>query len=726
MVSPTEPRHLRKELSFLSLYAIATGTTLGPGLFIVPALAARDAGPAVVLSYVIAAMLVIPAMVSIVELSTAMPRAGGLYYFLDRSLGPLAGTVGGLGTWSALVLKTAFALFGMGAYIRLVVPEAPILAVAMGIALLLGVLNLLGARTVGGVQLMLVLFLLVILVWFVGRGSASVERAAFDGFFDAGFDPIIAAAGLACVSYVGLTKAASVSEEVHNPERNLPRAIFLALLTAAVVYAAAVSVMVGVVGTEGLARTFTPVATAAAAFAGRFGELMICVAALLAFCSVANAGILSASRYPLAMSRDHLVPRPFRRLGRRGTPGYSIGATVAAIVLALLVLHDPGRIAKLASAFQLLTFGLACLAVIVMRHSGLDSYDPGFRSPLYPWLQIVGIIAPFWIITEMGWLPVLFSGGLVAAGIGWYYLYARRRVERHGAVYHVFERLGRRRYPGLDAELRAILKEKGLREEDPFEEIVASAPVIVASSRESFESLAERAGALLARAIAEAPQDLARRFVEGTRTGITPVAGGIALPHLRLPGIEEPRMVLVQCAEGLALPQPMAPPGTAAGLTYAVFFVVSPLRDPARHLRLLAQIAGRAEKEGFLGDWRIAGDEQALKESLLRDDRYLNLPVLSGTPSSAFAGKAIRDIRLPQGCLIAIIRRHGSTIVPAGGTIVLPGDWLTLIGSAPAIRELRAIYGAAAAKVGSSAAGGPMEPEIGRHPGGRPAVEDRP
>ena len=99
---------LKKELTLLNVYAIATGTTLSAGFFLLPGIAFNEAGPAVVLSYLIAAIPLIPAMFSMAELATAMPRAGGAYYFLDRSMGPFVGTIGGMGTWLALVLKTAF------------------------------------------------------------------------------------------------------------------------------------------------------------------------------------------------------------------------------------------------------------------------------------------------------------------------------------------------------------------------------------------------------------------------------------------------------------------------------------------------------------------------------------------------------------------------------------------------------------------------------------------
>ena len=129
---------LRKELRLLNVYAIATGTTLSAGFFLLPGIAFRDAGPAVILSYLIAAIPLIPAMFSMAELATAMPRAGGAYYFLDRSMGPFIGTIGGLGTWLALILKTAFALIGMGAYLSIFWEDVPIIYLAITLAIFLG------------------------------------------------------------------------------------------------------------------------------------------------------------------------------------------------------------------------------------------------------------------------------------------------------------------------------------------------------------------------------------------------------------------------------------------------------------------------------------------------------------------------------------------------------------------------------------------------------------
>ena len=315
---------LKKELTLLNVYCIATGTTLSAGFFLLPGIAFNEAGPAVILSYLIAAIPLIPAMFSIVELATAMPRAGGAYYFLDRSMGPFVGTIGGLGTWLALVLKTAFALIGMGAYLGIFWPEVPIVTLAVILAVVFGIINLFGAKKTGTLQVLMVIALLIILTIFISKGIPNIDFENFDGFFDKGGVSIFSTAGLVYISYVGITNIASVSEEVNNPERNLPLGVFLAIGTAILIYAVGTTIMVGVLPAEELASDLTPVASASYILFGEWGKIGLTAAAVIAFASVANAGILSASRYPLAMSRDHLIPAGFSRLTQRNIPVYGI------------------------------------------------------------------------------------------------------------------------------------------------------------------------------------------------------------------------------------------------------------------------------------------------------------------------------------------------------------------------------------------------------------------
>ncbi|MBE0645646.1 MAG: amino acid permease [Bacteroidetes bacterium] len=685
-------RRLKKELGLLDVYAIATGTTLSAGFFLLPGIAAGQAGPAMIVSYLIAAIPLIPAMFSVVELGTAMPRAGGVYYFLDRTLGPVTGMIGGLGTWLALVLKVAFALVGMGAYIGLFFPEIPIAPVAIGVAVLLAVINIYGAGKSGRLQVVLVVVLLSILILFIGDGSMHINPAHFEGFFDAGSSAILSTAGLVYISYVGVTKVASLSEEVKNPERNLPRGVFLALGSALIVYALGTAVMVGVVPMSELAGDLTPVATAADRIFGRTGSILVTLAALVAFISVSNAGMLSASRYPLAMARDHLLPRFFYRLSRKGTPIIAIVSTFGVIV-AILVFLDPAGIAKLASSFQLLMFALVSLAVVVMRESRIDSYDPGYLSPWYPWMQIIGIFSPIVLIANMGALSILFTVGLILVGIGWYAFYAKGKIARTGAIYHVFERLGQQRHQGLDSELRGILKEKGLREKDPFDEIVARSMVIDIKDSIEFSAVVDRASGWLSQIVPHTASEIARQFMEGTRIGATPVTHGVALPHLRVDGLLEAEMILVRARKGIhiAFNNPLT--GHDEEETVAAsFFLVSPEHDPGQHLRILAQIAGRVDDDNFIPTWEAAETEQELKEALLHDERSIALVVRHGDATTTMIGHSLRDLAFPEGCLVTWLRRGEELVVPRGSTVVEEGDRLTIIGDPTSIRNVRAQY----------------------------------
>lgn len=686
-------KKLKKEIGLLGVFSIAAGTTLSAGFFLLPGLAAQQAGPALILAYVLAAVPLIPAMLCVVELATAMPKAGGVYYFLDRSLGPLVGTIGGIGTWLALILKVAFALIGMGAYISLFLPGLAIIPIAVVLAIALGLLNIFGAKKSGNFQIYLVGGLLSLLTFFIVGGLPELNYEHFNNFFDAGFDSIIATAGLVYISYVGVTNVASLAEEVKNPERNLPIGVFLALGLAILIYILGTAVMVGVLPMSELKATLTPVASTAKVFFGDWGMYLLSVAAILAFVSVANAGTMSASRYPLAMSRDHILPSYFRKLGRFDTPVNSIVLTVSIIII-LLVVMDPIGIAKLASGFQLLMFSLICLAVIIMRESKIDSYDPGYKSPFYPWLHIFGIVSSLYLIFEMGALPIIFSSGLVIVGGLWYWFYARGKVERNGAIYHIFERLGQQRFKGLDTELRGILKEKGLRKGDPFDKIVTESKVFDLTEDITFSEAVNLSANLVSKYIPLSSEEIVKRIMEGTRVGATPVTHGVALPHFRCSGIEHSILVLMRVKNGIDIPifNPLTYKEEDVKRVAAIFFLISPEKDPTQHLRILAQIAGRVDDDSFVEEWNSAKDEQELKEALLHDDNFQALHIMKGKKTELFINKELREIKFPSGCLVAILQRGGEIIVPKGSTQILEGDRITVIGDPESMKELNKFY----------------------------------
>ena len=200
-----------------------------------------------------------------------------------------------------------------------------------------------------------------------------------------------------------------------------------------ILYVAIVAVLVGVTDPGSVAGSLTPVAVAAEATLGRLGVIAVILAAILALISTANAGILSSSRYPFAMSRDQLAPPSLSTISERfGTPVNSITLT-GAVLLVLIAFVLILEIAKLASAFQILVFALINVAVIAFRE-GSTEYEPEFTSPLYPWMQIFGAVTGALLLTQMGTVALLGAVTIIVGSLVWYLLYVSPRVDREGAA----------------------------------------------------------------------------------------------------------------------------------------------------------------------------------------------------------------------------------------------------------------------------------------------------
>ncbi|SEV87768.1 amino acid permease [Halobacterium jilantaiense] len=434
---------LERDLGIGAVFAISVGAMIGSGIFILPALALKIAGPAVVVAYLLAGLLVVPAALSKSEMATAMPEAGGTYLYIERGMGPLLGTVAGVGTWFSLSFKSALALVGGVPYLVLLF-DLPVKPVAIGLAAFLVVVNLVGAKQTGRLQTIIVSVMLVALGWFVAGSAGKVQQANYQNFFAGGWEGLLAATGLVFVSYAGVTKVASVAEEVENPGRNIPLGILGSLVFTTLLYVGIVAVMVGVTDAGTVAGSATPVAVAAEATLGEWGVYAVIGAALLALVSTANAGILSSSRYPFAMSRDKLAPPTFAEIHERfGTPTTAITLT-GAVVLVLIAFVPILEIAKLASAFQILVFVLVNVALVAFREGSTEDYDPEFTAPLYPWMQVFGVLSGLALLTQMGLVALGGAVVITAGSVVWYVVYARPRIRREGAATDVIRRrLGR-------------------------------------------------------------------------------------------------------------------------------------------------------------------------------------------------------------------------------------------------------------------------------------------
>jgi amino acid transporter len=427
------PKELERDLGLVAILAISIGAMVGSGIFILPALALKEAGPAVIAAYLLAGILVLPAALSKSEMATAMPEAGGTYIYIERGMGPLLGTIAGIGTWFSLSFKSALALVGGMPYLA-VLFDIPQTEVALALAAVLIVINIAGVKQTGRMQVVIVTAMLLALVYFVVQSTPAVDTQNYGGFFGEGVDGLLAATGLVFVSYAGVTKIASVAEEVENPGRNIPIGMLGSLAFTTALYVGIVAIVVGAIPGSDLLGSLTPMADVAELTLGSAGVVVIVLAAVLALLSTANAGILSSSRYPFAMSRDNLAPDTFENVSDRfNTPTTAILLT-GTLMLGLIRFVDILAIAKLASAFKILVFGLINAAVIAFRKADLEEYDPEFTSPLYPWVQIFGIGASAVLLTQMGWLAIVGAVGIVVGSLLWYGLFVRGRIDREGVA----------------------------------------------------------------------------------------------------------------------------------------------------------------------------------------------------------------------------------------------------------------------------------------------------
>ena len=428
---------LERTIGLTGGLAIGVGTMIGAGIFVFPGIAAGQAGPAAAGSYAIGMVIALLVALPASELATAMPKSGGGYYFVSRSLGALAGTVVGVSLWLSLVFASSFYLVGFGSYaaevltrmgVSLGVSSTTALALVFG-ALLTG-LSFTGTENTAKLQNYVVAILLVILSLFLSYGGLDAlgvfgKPSTPETFMPFGAMPVITTAALVFTSYLGFAQVATVAGEIKQPGRNLPLAMVGSVLTVGMFYVATVFVATSAFGSAKLASFGeTAMVEVAGSFWGPVGAVAILIAGLLATVSSANASIMSSSRAVFALSKDALAPKKASAINLKyGTP--HVALTLAGVPTLVLVASGETEIlAEVASILSLVMYGLICLSLIQMRRAEPEWYDPDFRVPLYPVVAGLGAIASFGLIAFMQPTSQIVGVVVMVVAAGWYYYYA--------------------------------------------------------------------------------------------------------------------------------------------------------------------------------------------------------------------------------------------------------------------------------------------------------------
>ncbi len=610
-------KELIKSLGLLDVFCIATGAMISSGIFILPGVAFEKVGPAMILGYLLAGVFACVGSLATIELATAMPLAGGIYYYTERSLGPLAGTISGLLNWSAIALKSSFAIFGMSELLYQLI-GTPRLACGICLTIFFLLVNLIGTNAAAWAQDIMVFILLGAMGLFFVAGVPSVEFDRFTPFFAEGkgnIGEVMALAAFVFVAFGGLLDVASVSEEVKNPKRNMPLGMLGGIITVTLLYGFVLFITVGVLPGKDLSGSLTPLADAAQkTIRGSWGYWIITVGAMMAFVTTANAGIMAAARFPFALSRDKLIPGVFSRVyGKKQLPLPSLLLTGAVMVASLFL--DLESLVTVASTVIMLSFILTNISVIILRESEIQNYRPTFRTPFYPVLPLLSMLAFVWLILQMGLGAVQIAIGIVLLAVVLYFIFGRK-VHLEFALMHLVARISKCRISGhgLETELRDILRDRDGIVQDDFDDLVEHSSVMILDQRVSLPDLFDLVSRKMAPVLGCSSRELDEKLLIRESESSTVISPTVAIPHLTLEGRSQFRMMMVKCTEGIEFTP------DATDVNAVIFLFGSPDRRNF-HLRSLAAIAQTIQGRSFESRWRKARTPEQLQDVFLLGKR---------------------------------------------------------------------------------------------------------
>ena len=426
-------QQLERRLGLFSVVTVSMSSMIGSGIFILPSIGLEMTGPSLFLAFALSSLIILPAAMGKAELAAAMPNSGGTYVYVERTLGPLFGTVAGLGLFLAVMFKASFALVGLGAYFSVISTTSLYPAMAISLSLIV-IINILGVGKVSSILNLFFGLSIVGTLFLLGFSYSHWEMSHITPLFPNGYGGLADATALVFVSFAGVTKVAAIAEEIKDPEKNLPRGTLLSLFLVTVLYCGVAWTLSSVFPQGELDGEIRPIYVLAQKVAHPAFAFFMAIVAILTMVNTSNSGILAGSRFPLAMSKDRLLPPLFGRLHRKFlTPVASI--VFSGIIIAIVVsTMDVVSMAKMASAFMIMIYLVENICVIILRETRPQWYNPSYKAPWYPVLQFMGIISTFSLLFSMGYMVLVAILFIVVPGVIFYFTYSARKTNRKGVL----------------------------------------------------------------------------------------------------------------------------------------------------------------------------------------------------------------------------------------------------------------------------------------------------
>ena len=424
-----EQSGFKRDIGLFMAVMIGIGAMMGPGIFALPSEVAGSAGPLGILAYLFMGGLTLFTAFSYSELGAAIPIAGGGYSFTSRTLPRPVAFLTGWFFWIGNTLACALYAVIFALTIKVYFfPEVSVIAVVVVTTLVFTASNFVGQAEALKFITVMNIIELIILIGVGVLGAFHVEPANLEPFAPMGLGPLLPTMGLIYISYVGFDLITVAAEEIKDPAKNIPRAIFITLGTGIAIYVLLLWVMMGVVNYSDLAETSTPFIFISDHLFGAWGRWAGILATIMASLSAFSVTLGASSRVLFALGRDGHFPSFFAKLhSKYKTPHISL--FVCAALVAILGASGVVRLLASASSFgYLIAIGIVNYTVIAL-HQKMPNLRKPFKVVLYPLVPIVGIIACWFFVPMLEFQSLVLGTGLTAVGAVLYLLQPQNRAE---------------------------------------------------------------------------------------------------------------------------------------------------------------------------------------------------------------------------------------------------------------------------------------------------------
>jgi amino acid transporter/nucleotide-binding universal stress UspA family protein len=446
---------LSRDLSLFDITMIGVGAMIGAGIFVLTGIAAGAAGPALILSFALNGIVTVFTAMVYAELGSAIPEAGGGYLWVKEGLpGPNAFLAGWMSWFAHAVAGSLYGL-GFGSYLTLVLEEFNISlfgfegewlhkGLAVLVILLFLYINFRGSSETGLAGNVITVLKVVILAIFIVSGLIAIFQnpsyfAKFENFAPRGFSGILIAMGLTFIAFEGYEIIVQAGEEVKDPRRTIPKAVFLSLAIVIPIYMLVAFVTLGAVNPETSQATYQwladhaelGVAEAARQFMP-FGTFLLLVGGILSTMSALNATTFSSTRVSFAMGRDKNLPDAFGEVHASTRTPHKALFWSGLLILVMAVTIPIEDVAAAADIMFLLLFLQVNVAVITIRKKYGDRLNYGYLMPFFPVVPIIGIVTKLFLAVFMfNYSPIAWVFAVVWLIVGslLFYAYARPRMK---------------------------------------------------------------------------------------------------------------------------------------------------------------------------------------------------------------------------------------------------------------------------------------------------------